>query len=137
MSFMNRSANSQNPYQGRFKKVLCVCSAGLLRSPTAAVVLSQEPYNFNTRAAGLVSDFALIPVDKVLLSWADEVVCMTPDQGDTLKTMVSEDQTLICLDIPDQFPYRDPDLMKLIRERYDAAQAELAVQQALSEKEEE
>ena len=134
MSLMNRKANSRNPYQGRYKKVLCVCSAGLLRSPTTAVVLSQEPYNFNTRAAGLVKDFALIPVDEVLLTWADEVVCMTPEQGETLKTMVKEDQTLICLDIPDNFGYRDPELMKLIRERYDAAQTELAVTQALEEK---
>ena len=47
MSKMNRLANTQNKYQGKYKKVLCVCSAGLLRSPTAALVLSQEPFNFN------------------------------------------------------------------------------------------
>ena len=56
---MNRLANSSNRYQGEYKRVLCVCSAGLLRSPTAALVLSQEPYNFNTRAAGLDEAFAL------------------------------------------------------------------------------
>ena len=52
MSLMNRLGNSKNPYQGDFKKVLCVCSAGLLRSPTAAWVLSNAPFNFNTREIG-------------------------------------------------------------------------------------
>ena len=52
---MNRIANSTNPFQKDYKRVLCVCSAGLLRSPTAAYVLSQAPYNYNTRAAGLTA----------------------------------------------------------------------------------
>jgi len=64
MSLRNRIHNSSNPYQGKFKRVLCVCSAGLLRSPTTAFVLSQEPYNYNTRAAGIVDDYALVPVDE-------------------------------------------------------------------------
>lgn len=51
---MNRIANASNKFQGSYKRVLCVCSAGLLRSPTAALVLSKDPYNFNTRACGAV-----------------------------------------------------------------------------------
>lgn len=31
MSLMNRLGNADNPYQDRYKRVLCVCSAGLLR----------------------------------------------------------------------------------------------------------
>lgn len=73
---MNRKWNSHNEYQGKHKRVLCVCSAGLLRSPTAAWVLSNPPYNFNTRAAGIDVGHALIPVDDVLIEWADEIVCM-------------------------------------------------------------
>lgn len=122
----NRISNSSNPFQGEYKRVLCICSAGLLRSPTTAFVLSQEPYNFNTRAAGLVPEFALIPVDEVLLSWADEIVCMTTEQAESLKGRVKKDKTLICLNIPDNFAYRDPELMTLIATNYDAAQKELA-----------
>lgn len=118
MSLFNRLANSKNQFQGSYKRVLCVCSAGLLRSPTTAVVLSQEPYNFNTRAAGLVPDFALVPVDKVLLEWADEIVCMTKDQRHTLEGMVKGSKKVICLNIPDNFAYRDPALMELIRKNY-------------------
>lgn len=84
---MNRLANSSNIYQGKFKRVLCVCSAGLLRSPTAAFVLSQEPYNYNTRAAGLIKEFALVPVDEVLIRWADEIVCMSNEQAEQLADM--------------------------------------------------
>lgn len=113
---MNRIANCTNPYQGKFKKVLCVCSAGLLRSPTVAFVLSQEPYNFNTRACGMVEEFALIPLDEVLLHWADEIVCMEPKQEALLKEMT--DKPILCLGIPDSFAYRDGLLIQLIRENY-------------------
>ncbi len=116
---MNRLANASNPYQGPEKRVLCVCSAGLLRSPTAAWVLSNEPFNFNTRAAGLSKEFALIPVDEVLLDWADEVVCMSEEQGEAIRKMLRYSSTsVVVLDIPDNYRYRDPELVKRIRERY-------------------
>ena len=112
---MNRIHNSTNPYQGNYKKVLCVCSAGLLRSPTAAWILSNKPYNFNTRAAGL-HDYALIPVDEVLLEWAECIVCMDKDQQKTLQGLTTKQ--VFCLDIPDAFSYRDPKLVKLIKKRF-------------------
>ncbi len=122
---MNRLGNCHNYNQGDYKKVLCVCSAGLLRSPTTAVVLSQDPYNYNTRAAGLVESFALIPVDRVLLEWADEIVCMTQDQKEELeeklKALGHISTNVICLDIDDSYRYRDPELIKLIKKQYEAA----------------
>ena len=51
MSF-NRLHNVRNPNQGPAKRVLCLCSAVLLRSPTVAWVLGKAPYDYNTRAAG-------------------------------------------------------------------------------------
>ena len=117
MSKLNRLANTNNEYQGHFKRVLCVCSAGLLRSPTAALVLSQEPFNFNTRAAGLHPDFALIIVDDVLLKWAQEIVCMNAEQARVLKNM-TKDTPIINLDIADEFEYRDPELMNMIARQY-------------------
>lgn len=109
---MNRLANSKNGYQGKYKRVLCVCSAGLLRSPTTAYVLSQEPYNYNTRAA------ALIPVDSVLLEWADEIVCMEKDQAKKLRDVTTK--PVVCINVPDIYPYRDPELVKLIKTNYDS-----------------
>lgn len=118
---LNRIANCKNEFQGNANRVLCVCSAGLLRSPTAAVVLSAPPFNYNTRAAGLTEEFALIPVDDVLLHWADEIVCMEPKQKETLLNLsvVKAKQTPVkCLGIEDNFAYRDPKLMELIAQRY-------------------
>lgn len=120
---MNRLANSSNQFQGKYKRVLCVCSAGLLRSPTTAVVLSQDPYNFNTRAAGLEASFALIPVDRVLLEWAQEIVCMTEEQKEVLEAKlkaIEKTTKVIALNIEDSFEYRNPKLIQLIKERYDS-----------------
>lgn len=118
---MNRLGNASNPYQGQYKKVLCLCSAGLLRSPSAAVVLSQEPFNFNTRAAGVSQEYALVPVDDVLLTWADEIVCMEHSHQVAVLDALGKaqlDKPVVCLDLPDDFSYRDPELMKMIAERY-------------------
>lgn len=117
---MNRLANCHNKYQGDFKKVLCVCSAGLLRSPTTAFVLASE-FDCNTRAAGLTTEYALIPVDRVLLEWADEIVCMDEEQSEQICMMLGDDilkKSVISLDIPDSFRYRDPKLIELIRDGY-------------------
>ena len=123
---MNRLANCTNRYQGEYKRVLCVCSAGLLRSPTAAFVLSQEPYNFNTRAAGLTPEFALVPVDRVLLEWADEIVVMSAQQAEQIRAMLEDEKQIVVLGIPDNFRYRDPELIRLIRESYDKHTKELS-----------
>lgn len=120
---MNRLANSGNIYQGKYKRVLCVCSAGLLRSPTAAFVLSQPPYNFNTRAAGLTKEFALIPVDRVLLHWADEIVCMDNGQAEQLRDMLESEKPIVVLNIEDSYRYRDPELIEAIKTAYDAKES--------------
>lgn len=111
----NRMYNCKNPNQGKAKKVLCVCSAGLLRSPTAANVLHQE-YGYNTRACGYDVGHALIPLDDVLLEWADEVVVMESWMAQALEDKCGF--KTICLGIEDSFGYMDPELQKLISEKY-------------------
>lgn len=117
----NRVHNCKNPYQGNTKKVLCVCSAGLLRSPTAAKVLG-EKYGFNTRSCGVDVDHALIPIDNVLLHWADEVVCMDKRQGEIVQDLleVIKDTTtnVFILNIPDRYSYNEPELVTLINKQY-------------------
>jgi len=112
----NRLYNCKNPYQGKYKKVLCVCSAGLLRSPTTAEVLSREPYNFNTRACGFDVGHALIPLDEVLLAWADEVVVMDEYQEEMLKKRTTT--PIINLKIGDNFEFRDAELIQKIKDNY-------------------
>lgn len=114
MSNLNRLANCGNRFQGGRNRVLCVCSAGMLRSPTIAWVLSNEPYGFNTRAAGLSDEYALIPIDDVLLEWADEIVCVEPAQQIALQKRTAK--PVHCLNVPDHFRFRDPELVTMIEE---------------------
>jgi predicted protein tyrosine phosphatase len=125
----NRLANVNNYYQGKSKKVLCVCSAGLLRSPTAAWVLGNTPFNFNTRAVGLAADFALIPLDAAHLAWADVVLVMDRVQHVIVRGLVDEvnatyhlpyssiQPEIYSLDIEDNFGFKDPELIELITEK--------------------
>lgn len=122
----NRAYNMTNPNQGKYKKVLCVCSAGLLRSPTAALVLSQKPFNYNTRAAGMEKDYALVVVDEYLILWADEIVCMSRGQEVEIREQFKTDKPIICLGIEDSYDYRDPALIKLIASNYKEATLEKA-----------
>ena len=114
MSLMNRLGNSKNPYQGELKKVLCVCSAGLLRSPTAAWVLSNPPFNFNTRACGYNDEYALVVLDEVLLHWADEVVVMDRKQEKVVRDVFNYKGLVHVLNVPDDYSYRDPELVELM-----------------------
>jgi len=111
----SRMENVKNPYQGKYKRVLCVCSAGVLRSPTAALVLSMKPFEFNTRAAGLDETYALIHVDDVLIEWADEIVCMDEYQQKVLQEATKK--PVHNLHIGDSFDYRDKGLMEIITMR--------------------
>lgn len=106
---------SKNPYQGLYKRILCVCSAGILRSATTALVLSKEPFNFNTRSAGL-EKYALIPVTEVLLEWADEIVCMTQSHKIQLQNITKK--SIKVLNILDSFVYRDKELQDMIVSNY-------------------
>lgn len=115
----NRKWNSQNPHQGNQEKVLCVCSAGLLRSPTVANVMAATG-KFNTRAVGLEVDFALIPVDNVLLSWADSIVCMDFSQCERVDEMLGNNQLLPNIynfSIPDDFEFMQPELVEIVENR--------------------
>lgn len=113
----NRMWNSSNPHQTDVEKVLCVCSAGLLRSPTTANVL-QSNFGLNTRAVGLETDFALIPIDPVLLNWADTVVVMEFSQAQRVAELCSKNNIpepeIFNFNIPDKFGWMDSELVKMV-----------------------
>lgn len=111
----NRLHNCTNPHQGSAKKVLCLCSAGLLRSPTVANVL-HKTLGYNTRAAGVHKEYALIPVDEVLTTWADEIVCV---EEYISKHIPEEHQyKVVCLNLPDVYGYMDKELQEIVLKQY-------------------
>jgi predicted protein tyrosine phosphatase len=116
-----------NAYQGKHKKVLTVCSAGCLRSPTAAHILSSEPWNFNTRCAGTSEEYAIIPITEALIVWADVILVMDEWQQAHINEMQNKLATeyeafdykqVINLDIPDNFDYRNPKLVEIMTEKF-------------------
>ena len=124
---MNQLANVHNRYQGNYKKVLFVCSAGLLRSATAAHVFSAEPYNFNTRTVGVALEYALNPVNEALMEWADNIFLMESEHYHDIHDIFGEEifneykQKMVVLDVPDNFRYRDERLVKILKEKVEAA----------------
>ena len=108
-----------NPYQGTDKKVLFVCSMGILRSATAARLYGQK---YNTRAAGSWAD-ALIPLSPTLLAWADEVVFVNPENYHNAIEYFGKDAIEECdirvLDIPDQYEHMHPKLIEAFKEQYE------------------
>lgn len=116
----NRLGNSGNVYQGADLKVLCVCSAGLLRSPTLSRILCRDFSRVNPRAVGTADEYALIPVDEVHLNWADLIIAVdlfTKDAVDSLLKIFEISTPIIGLNIPDTFNFGDPELEVLIRDQ--------------------
>lgn len=120
----NRLHNLTNPHQGKEKRVLALCSAGLLRSPTVAWVLSNDPWNYNTRAAGVNLEYALIPVDVGLITWADEIICVEKAVENQLKWFAEDNKInltsahIVTLAIPDHYKRRSSKLVEIIKAQY-------------------
>ena len=58
-------------------------------------------------------NYALIPVDTVLLTWADEIVCTGAEQA--LQLAGRTKKPVRCFNLPDRFAFKDPELIQLIR----------------------
>jgi predicted protein tyrosine phosphatase len=102
------SAPFDNPYQGPRNRMLFVCSAGLLRSPTGAHVANQRGYN--ARSCGSHMNYALIPMSVNLIVWANHIVFVNKENYDeSIKVFTpvgyNEDiqSKAIVLNIPDSY----------------------------------
>lgn len=118
----NRLWNCKNEWQGDDVRILCVCSAGLLRSPTLARWLHRNFENVNTRAVGTSEDHALIPVDGVHLRWADVIMCADEHNFNFIKEALkvsNSDKEVHCLSIPDNFGFGNKELEDLIAAKFE------------------
>ena len=75
--FKSNGCPYNNQSQGNDLRVVFVCSAGLLRSPTAARIAGE--YGINARSAGSHLHCALIPLSANLIQWANWIVFMNPE----------------------------------------------------------
>jgi predicted protein tyrosine phosphatase len=103
---------------GNATKVLFVCSQNKLRSPTAEQVFSKR-HDLEVDSAGTNND-AENPLTGELVAWADVIFAMEKTHRTKIqKKFRAElgDARLICLDIPDIYPFMDPDLVQLLKDR--------------------
>ena len=97
-------------------RVLFVCSRNRLRSPTAEQVFLAWP-GVETASAGLAPD-ADTPLTPDALQWADVVFVMERAHRSRLTSRFREhvrNKRVVCLDIPDEYDYMDPDLVRLLK----------------------
>ena len=113
----NQIAKADNRFQGTDKRVLCLCSAGLLRSATIADILVKTG-KYNVRNAGCSQEYALIPLSTALLHWADEII-VVEEWEQFVKSALREEELetpVTSLDIPDMYDRNDPELIKIIKQ---------------------
>jgi predicted protein tyrosine phosphatase len=68
-----------NSSQTKARRLLFVCSVGMLRSPTAQMVASSQGYN--ARAAGSAVNIALVPMSCNLINWAQHIIFMNAENA--------------------------------------------------------
>lgn len=99
-------------------KVLFICTENRYRSATAEVIFSPRP-GLQVKSAGIDSHARhVLTADD--LRWAQLIAVMEQLHVDFVKTNFSEeirDKQLVCLNIPDDYEYLQPELVILLEER--------------------
>jgi len=93
-----------------------VCSRNRLRSPTAEEIFSSYP-DWEVASAGLSPD-AEVLLDSELVEWAELIFVMEKVHRTRLTRQFSrylKDKRVVCLDIPDEFDYMQPELVELLK----------------------
>ncbi len=97
-------------------RLLFVCSENRLRSPTAEVVFS-EYESVEAIGAGTNAD-AATPVSGDLIEWADAILVMENSHRNKISKKFRDQlkgKKLAVLDIPDNYNYMQPELIRLLR----------------------
>ena len=102
----------------RARRVLFICHYNRRRSATAERIFAKRS-DLDVRSAGTSED-ALARVNERMLAWADLIFVMDDTQREALNRLFPNDPALtrvICLQIPDEFPFLDVELVRLLEER--------------------
>jgi predicted protein tyrosine phosphatase len=99
-------------------RVLFICARNRLRSPTAEHIFNGIA-GIETASAGVAPD-AEEPLTADLIEWADVILVMEPKHRTKMNRMfgsILRNKQVACLGIPDDYDYRDPELIRLLWER--------------------
>jgi predicted protein tyrosine phosphatase len=97
------------------KKLLFICGKNKLRSPTAEAVFSSWE-DIATDSAGVNADADTV-VSQDQIHWSDIIFVMEDSHRAKLaKKFPSalKDKRVVCLNIPDEFDYMQPDLVSML-----------------------
>lgn len=100
------------------KRVLFVCSQNRLRSPTAEQIFADHPL-LEVSSAGTNHD-AENPLTTELVEWAEIIFVMERAHRNKMQKRfynALKDKRMICLDIPDEYDFMDPALVRLLQSR--------------------
>jgi len=100
------------------RRALFICSRNRLRSPTAETVFAGWP-EVETDSAGLAPD-AEVPLSAEQLEWADLVFVMERRHRQAVQRRFPSalrGKRLVCLDIPDDYAYLQPELVRLLERK--------------------
>jgi predicted protein tyrosine phosphatase len=98
------------------QRALFICSQNRLRSPTAEQVFAEWD-DIETDSAGLGGD-ASVPLSPEQIDWATVIFVMEKAHLSRLKQRFRahlNGKRVICLDIPDNYAYMQPELVALLR----------------------
>jgi len=96
-------------------RALFICTANRLRSPTAEQVFADWP-NVETDSAGL-SPSAITVLSTEQIDWATVIFVMEKAHRNKLSKRYRSSlngKRVICLDIPDDYEFMDPALVRLL-----------------------
>jgi predicted protein tyrosine phosphatase len=99
-------------------RVLFICRLNRHRSATAERIFCKRD-DLDVRSAGTDED-ARVRVNERMLHWAEVIFVMDPLQLEALRRMFPSHSSLeriICLDIPDQFVFLQPQLVELLQQK--------------------
>jgi predicted protein tyrosine phosphatase len=99
-------------------KILFVCTANKLRSPTAQEVFSRRA-DLEVRSAGLDPQ-APSYLDEEMIAWADKIYVMEDHHRDKIRKKYSKvlaRKPVITLGIPDEYEFMQPELIAILKRR--------------------
>lgn len=102
-------------------RALFICTQNRLRSPTAEQVFSTWP-DVETDSAGLGND-AEVKLSVEQIEWATLIFVMEKAHRNKLSKKFKshlKDKRVICLNIPDNYAYMQPELVKLLENKVGA-----------------
>lgn len=99
-------------------RILFICSLNRWRSPTAEQIFAEHP-GIECTSAG-INRGAENPLTPELVEWAELIFVMERSHKEKLCNEFKPDlrgKRVVCLNIPDNYKFMDPALVKLLRSK--------------------